>query len=80
MRESLSMSRQSELYSNHRPFTEESEVYRGLRELLMQNRVAARFGAETLAELLRAERLMPRRVGAHEVAYALETLRAKGEV
>ena len=70
------MSRATQVYTA----TDSIEVILALRELLAKNRCALEFGAETLAELLFAERLLSYRVDAHEVEAALEVLRAGDEV
>jgi hypothetical protein len=65
------MSRAKQVYTT----TPDSlEVFLALRELFSKNRCTLEFGAETLAELLCAERYVWRRVAAHEVEAALEVL------
>ena len=56
------------------------EVFLALRELLAKNRCAIDFSAETLAELIYAERYVSRRVEAHEVGCVLEALRLDGDL
>ena len=71
------MSRATQVYTA----ADSLEVFLALRELLAKNHCAAQFSAETLTELLYAERFILRRVAAHEVEIALETLRVgDGEV
>ncbi len=51
-----------------------------LRELFSRNPCAARFGADTLSELLYKDRYLRRRVDASEVECVLEVLRVEGQV
>ncbi len=57
-----------------------SDTLSALRGLFSQQPEAIVCGTEELANRLRAERLVPRRVFAHEVEAALEALRVEGEV
>ncbi len=65
------MSRATQLYATT---TDSRELSLALRELLSKNRCAVAFSAQTLAQLLYAERYVSRRVAAHEVEVALEAL------
>jgi hypothetical protein len=62
------------------PASDSIEVFLALRELLAKNCCAIDFSAETLAELLYAQRYVSRRVEAHEVECALEALRLDGDL
>jgi hypothetical protein len=50
------------------------DIFLALRELFSENRCAEQFDDETLAELLYRERLVERRVEAHEAEIAREAL------
>ena len=67
---------QGRFYNNSRP----QELSIALRELLCHDPCAARFGAETLSQLLYEERYLPLRVDTSEVECLLEALRVEGEV
>ncbi len=63
-------------YSNGRT----QQILIALREFLSRNPCASWFGAETLSELLYAERYLPHYVDVSEVECLLDALRVEGEV